>query len=115
MVELQRAVSDNKGKFDSLQRKSIWKKNFQMKNDLQKKQEKQNIINNELLVSLKDMCIKEMSLIKIQQAKDLLPKMNQFETKNQKLSENLEQVKEHNTTIKEALPDLEKNINELKE
>jgi hypothetical protein len=36
------------------------------------------------------MCIKEMSQIKIQQAKDLLPKMNQFETKNQKLLENLE-------------------------
>ena len=41
--------------------------------------------------------------------------MDEFEDKNKKLSVNLELVKEHNITIKEALPELENHIIELEQ
>lgn len=88
---------------------------YRMKNDVQAKTEKEQIINDHLLPGIREICVTNVAAVYDAEINELLQNIDKFEDQNTELDKQLEQCKMHNTIIKNALPEMDEQIKILQE
>lgn len=89
--------------------------NTQMKKEMEGREQKENIIKNELLPQIKELAITNVADLKSKQITDLAKEMDDFEENSQNLAKKLTRIQDHNQKLKEALPDIDAQIKLMKE
>lgn len=85
-----------------------------MKNDKAQKSDKTQIINDNIVPYVKEKCIDNVMNGKIEDTKELMSQMDEYEDKSRLLDVRLNEIKSHNMELKQAIPDMDEQIELLK-
>lgn len=80
---------------DAAERKSVWKMNYKMKNELGQKTKKQELINGHLIKKINEICIKNVADQRVEQTNALIEKIDQFDGRSLKIEKRLSEIKTH--------------------
>ena len=82
MAELMRLKDSD---MDQNQRKSIWTMKYRMKNDLNQKAQKEEIINQKLLPGIREICLQNVAVIYKSELEETFKNIDKFEDQNDEL------------------------------
>ena len=102
------------GEMNASDRKSVWKMNYKMKNDLKEKNEKDNIVVSELMPSVKEIVVANMWSHRKGQIEDLCTQIDKFEESHHEINDELKQLKGHNDLLNDNMPEMDNQIDLLK-
>ena len=95
---------------DAAERKSVWKMNYQMKNELGEKNKKDMLVNDGLLSKIREICITNVTDQRIEQTKALINKIDAFDEKSHTIEKRLYEIKSHTQQMEEEIPLMDEQI-----
>ena len=100
---------------DAAERKSVWKMNYQMKNELGAKAKKAQLVNDGLMSKIREICVTNVTEQRIEHTKALIDKIDAFDQKSHTIEKRLYEIKSHTAQMEEEIPFMDEQIAFLKE
>ena len=95
---------------DAAERKSVWKMNYQMKNELEAKVRKNQLVNDDLMSKIREICVTNVTEQRIEHTKALIDKIDAFDQKTLTIEKRLYEIKSHTAQMEEEIPLMDEQI-----
>lgn len=111
-MELLEQRENENNQMDMNQRKSVWKRSYQMKNEMNLKPKKDDLIDNKLMPEIKQ--IMETNFVMCQaQVNKNIAMMDKFENMGQPQLESVQKIKDHNQQLRDKIFAMDEHIKQM--